>query len=94
LARFRRGADLGKECGSYLRSAFIIAIRGNIGSPLLDKGSWHPCDFHFFTSAPALLFLTGWNGFDILFREGFRFRRALRANDHETSESEEFSLGA
>ena len=27
-------------------------------------------------SAASLLFLTGWSGFDILFREGFRFRRA------------------
>src|SRR5450631_4871706 len=27
-------------------------------------------------SARALLFLTGWTGFDILFREGFCFRRA------------------
>jgi hypothetical protein len=27
----------------------------------------------------TLLFLAGWLGFDILFREGFRFRRGCRA---------------
>ena len=35
---------------------------------------------HFpFPTALVLLFLAGWNGFDILFRVGLRFRRGCRA---------------
>ena len=43
---------------------------------------WRPPVGHVTTispSAPALLFLTGWNCLDILFREGIRFRRGRRA---------------
>ena len=47
---------------------------GAAASPLLDEGTAGIVISS--PSARALLFLTGWNSFDILFRERFRFRRA------------------